>query len=46
MDACVVSAGLFGPEEGAVRAWAAGKQGMTGLSGEGGESLVAEMGIG
>lgn len=41
-----VSASVFGLEEVAVKALAAGKKGMAGLPGEGGESLVAEMKIG
>jgi len=40
-----VSASVFGLEEVAAKALAAGKKGMTGLPGEGGESLVAEMRI-
>lgn len=41
-----VSASVFGLEEVAAKALAAGKKGMMGLSGEGGESLVAGMKIG
>ena len=41
-----VSASVLGLEEVAAKALASGKKGMTGLPGEGGESLVAEMRIG
>lgn len=40
------SASVFGLEEVAAKALAAGKKGMTGLLGEERESLVAEMRIG
>lgn len=54
LDVCIcvvwtlafMSASVFGLEEVAAKALAAGKKGMTGLLGEGGESLVAEMRIG
>lgn len=41
-----MSASVFGLEEVAAKPLAAGKKGMTGLLGEGGESLVAKMRIG
>lgn len=54
LDVCIcvvwmlafMSASVFGLEEVAGKPLAAGKKGMTGLLGEGGESLVAEVGIG